>query len=226
MSFKQRLHRGSLLGGLALVLGLAAGPSAKANIYATNIKLNDNPTNAVMDFQEGLTISYILNEDAALGVTVQILNGTNILRTLSFPGSTNGTENPGSEVGLNLVTWDGRDNYSNIVAPGTYSVSVTAGTSHTNWAQISNDGNTNVNVWSGNGIAVDKNPASPYYGRIFVANSLAGPSSVTSPAYRLGVSKFNADGSEADEGAFNNDTFAPWASQDLLADERSRQGTE
>ena len=65
------------------------------------------------------------------------------------------------------------------------------------------------------GIAVDRNTNSPYYGRVFVGNSSAGPGSLYGD--QVGIQKLNADGSYADEGGFSNGGvdwqcrgFAPW----------------
>jgi hypothetical protein len=63
-------------------------------------------------------------------------------------------------------------------------------------------------------MAVDTRTDSPYYGRVMVANGVAS-SSASSP---VGIVKFNADGSEADEGqsAFNGN--APFRTDGFLGD--------
>ncbi|MDB6022646.1 MAG: hypothetical protein JWQ04_2503, partial [Pedosphaera sp.] len=53
----------SLLAGLAIaVAALSCSPDARANVYATNIKLNGALSNATVGQGAGVTISYILNE--------------------------------------------------------------------------------------------------------------------------------------------------------------------
>jgi hypothetical protein len=183
---------------LLLVLSLLP-PSARANVYATNIKLNGGTANLNVSPGAGVTISYILNEPASLGVTVNILSTSNVVRSLVFAPNT-----PGARLGTNAVVWDGKDAGSNNVATGTYSVSIAARASgYTNWTQLTTDSvdgprSTWVNL--GRGIAVDRNPGSIYYGRIFVANAQAGLDD-TVPGNNVGILKLNADGSGADEGA-------------------------
>jgi hypothetical protein len=53
---------------------------------------------------------------------------------------------------------------------------------------------------------VDKNPSSPFYGRIFLANSDFGPNPAANPGDEIGILKFNADTSAADEGIASEGT--------------------
>lgn len=191
----------SLIGLAALLLlGLISlCPSAHANVYATNIKLNGGTTNLSLLQGDSVTISYILNEPASLGVTVNILTGTNTVRSLVFAHNT-----PGALLGTNTVVWDGKDANSNNVPAAAYLVSITAKASgYTNWTQLTSDtvdGPRSTWVNYGRGIAVDRNPNSIYYGRIFVANAQASfPDTV--PGNNVGILKLNADASPADEGA-------------------------
>jgi hypothetical protein len=183
---------------LALMMVFACLPSARANIYATNIKLNGGTANLNLSPGDSVSISYILNEPASLGVTLNIVNGNNVVRSYAFAPNT-----AGALLGTNSVLWDGKDASSNNVAPGSYSVSITAGTSgYTNWTQLTTDSTDNPRstyVFYGRGIAVDRNPNSIYYGRIFVANSQASfPPDI--PGNVVGILKFNADATGADEG--------------------------
>ena len=177
---------------MGMALALAAAPcAARANVYATNVKLNDGTANVTLAPGGTLIISYILNDDATQGVNVNILAGTNVLRTLSG----------GTTSGYNWLVWDGLDGSGNTPAPGTYSVSITAAaTGYSDW-QVTDDGSSQIIILNGNGIAVDRNPASPYYGRILVANSIG--SSSTDPTQNRGILKWNADGSAADEGIYS-----------------------
>jgi hypothetical protein len=206
MSFEQYLRRGLILGGAAL--GLAAFvPSARANVYATNIKLNGSLTNAISGPGNSVQISYILNEPASSGVTINILNGPNVVRTISIPGNGFGTAR-----GVNTITWDGTDNHTNVVGVGTYKVSITAASSgYTNWTQLTGDVAQfpYVYVFEGYGIAVDRNRTSPYYGRVYVVNAKDGNNPAQIPGDRMSVLKLNADASAADEGITSFGDF-PW----------------
>jgi hypothetical protein len=209
MKPNRELHRNSVFAGLVLGLFiLAFAGRANANVYATNLRINGGTTNLVTAPTNAITITYVLNEPASLGTTVQILSGTNVVLSLPFPA-----EGQGTLRGFNSVTWDGLG-----VPSGIYSISVTAASSgYTNWTQITSD-TTDVNTYAidGRGIAVDRNPASLYYGRIFVANSSLGPSPSTTPGDTLGILKFNADTSDAEEGISSADLDGHlWAGGDV-----------
>src|SRR6266853_1307215 len=155
---------------LAAVGLLTVVSSVHANIYATNIKLNGNSTTSSVTSGSSVAISYILNEPAAT-VTVNLLSGTAIVRSLVSSSATNTAR------GLNTIFWDGKSSSGQNVAVGSYSVSITATSiGHTNWAQITSDlDDTNSYVIGGQGIAVDQNPSSAFYGRVFVANAWPDP---------------------------------------------------
>ncbi len=194
---------------LALFAALSAAPNARANVYASNIKLNGNLSSVTNGSGTPVTISYILNEPASLGTTVKILSGTNVVDTISVAAG-----NSGTLLGTNSVVWGGTNSQGGNVGGGTYLVSITPGSSgYTNWTQTTVDSTSNGTYinWPA-GIAVNCNTNSLYYGRIMVANS--GPNS-SGPRIgdTNGVIKLNADGSFADEGQgnagypFNSDNF-------------------
>lgn len=173
---------------------LSFGPAARANVYATNIKLNGALTNTTTVQGSGLSISYILNEPATLGATVKILSGATVIRTISLASGS-----PGTLKGLNTVAWDGKNGSGSTVTSGTYNISVTAGASgFTSWTQTSTDTNAGYYVFSPRGLAVNNNPASPFYGRVFVGNAKNNATG-TAPGDVDGILKLNADGSLADE---------------------------
>jgi hypothetical protein len=63
MQSRNHLKRSSIISGLALGLALVTcAPSARANVYATNIKLNGELINATAAQGSEVTISYILND--------------------------------------------------------------------------------------------------------------------------------------------------------------------
>jgi hypothetical protein len=212
MNLNRNLPRNPLIGGLLLAFGISLSTTtARANVYASDVRINGGITNISAAAGDTIAISYLLNEPASGGVTVQIRSGGTVARSLTFaPGSV------GTLRGFNEVTWDGRGNGGQNLASGTYSVSVTAAASgYTNWTQITSDTtDPNTYVYDGRGIAADRNPTSPYYGRIFVGNSFQGPG--TTPGDTVGILKLNADTSAAEEGISSSDLDGyPWAGDDV-----------
>jgi len=208
MKLKSSLHPSQMLKVLLSVLALSLFSStSRANVYATNIKLNGGVTNIVSPAGTNVEISYILNETASK-VEVDILSGTSLIRRLTL------TDISSTSRGQNVVTWDELDNSSNQVPAGIYQVSVTAASAgYTNWTHISSDDDPGSYVFWGEGIAVDPNPASPYYGRVFIANAEAsGNQDTNNPGNLLGIIKMNADASPADEGGTSADKDGyPWS---------------
>ena len=199
---------------LSAAVSWLSSSSARANVSATNVKIDDGFTNVVAPAGSTVRISYILNEPATGGVIVQILADSTVVRTISL---TNGSA--GTLRGTNTITWNGTDNNSQPVTPGSYSVAITAASQgYPGWTQITDDSADGANVWEGRGIAVDQNTNSPYYGRVFLANAQfndPGPNNWL--GYQVGILKCNADESYADEGGFSTgdypwagDNFSPW----------------
>ena len=185
-----------------LVLVSAAvlvAPIARGNIYVTDLRLNGVESLSI-GVGTDVNITYVLNEPATLGVTINIVSGTNLVRTISAaPGA------QGALLGRNLLVWNG-DNSSGFPAlSGQYTVSVTAAANgFTNWTQISQDTNAGNYVFDPRGLAVNNNTNSPYYGRVFVGNAGTGPNYATIPGDQDTILKLNADGSFADEGPDGN----------------------
>ena len=206
------------------ILALTSG-QARANVYATNLRLNGAITNAPLAQGGSVLISYTLNEPATLGVAVDIKQGGTTVRSITL---TNG--GPGTAVGSNSVSWDGTDGTGHMLPGGSYAVSITASASgYTNWAQISSDANTNNQCWAPRGVAVNVNMNSAYYGRIFMANSGTGPNPTNFPGDRIGILKLNADGSAAAEGIFATGGYN-WShgqdQSDYLSPEKIEIGTD
>jgi hypothetical protein len=206
---------------LAAVCAVAIGSlasTARANVYATNIKLNGSLLNGVTASSGSpVTITFVLNEAATAGTTINVLSNNTVVRTITIAAG-----NPGTTQGLNTVIWDGLDNSTHPLASGTYSVRITAAaTGHGSWTQISTDSTANSAAGL-YGMAVNNNPASPYYGRVFAGNKSGGTAQAP-----CGIMKLNADCSGADEGnfgtagfAFANDTYNPWGLRYNSADDR------
>jgi len=183
-------------GLLVILLSIGSPSSARGNVYATSIRLNDSPQDISSPQGKAVKISYILNEAASAGAEAQIFSGTNVLRTIEIPAG-----QPGTLWGRNTISWDGKDDRGVLVPLGVYSIRVRAASSgFTDWTPISNDlGKTNY-VYRGTGIDVNRNPASPYYGQVYVANSESGPNAGipgAAPGEENGLLRFNVDGSEA-----------------------------
>ncbi len=205
----------SMLAGLFLLL--CACLSARANVYATDIRLNGSLQIGVVVPGSPLTISFILN-DIATNVSVQIYIGTNVLKTFSSDDGAVGTN-----AGLNTVIWDGTNDDSSAAAVGAYNVRITASAAgYGTWTNITDDG-TNFDVFFPISIAVNKNTNSPYYGRVFIGNGENGG------GMSAGMIKCNADGSPADEGGFGTGGYgwggggfpepSPWK-MDIGSDDR------
>ncbi len=167
--------------------------SAKANVYATDIKLNGLTNNAAVVFGQTVQISYILNEPATEGVAARIYSGTNAVRTfLATPG------NPGALAGSNVFAWDCKNQTGSNVTPGVYAIRITAAADgYSTWTNTTDDGPA-FQVPQPSAIAVNKNTNSPFYGRVFISSAPAPASGAP-----LGIFKYNADGSPADEGGFS-----------------------
>jgi len=193
--------------GLCFHLG-ACG--ARANVYATNIRLNNGTTNSTIPSGGSVAVGYILNEDATGGITIAITTGATTARTISIATGSQGTQR-----GTNMVIWDGRDDIGHAVAGGTYSISITAAaTGYGDWTQTSVEGDSGNYAAAPTGIAINKNPNSLFYGRIFVANSQPGPHPEINPGDEVGILKLNADASAAPEGVFSDGSY-PWAGDGL-----------
>ena len=184
------LRQSFVLTFLAILAALAtSAPLARANVYASNIKLNGALANANVSQGSSVNISYILNEPASSGVTIKIYSGATAVRTLNVSGG--GT---GALKGSNTVVWDGKNDANAIVPPGNYSITITAATAgYTVWTQTTSDTDPGSSVSWPSGIAADQNTNSPYYGRIVVCNGVGSGEGA-------GIVKLNADGSLADEG--------------------------
>ena len=213
--------KASICTGLATLLGvLAASPEARANVFASNIKLNGALSSVTNATAAPVTISYILNEPATRGTTIQILLGASVVDTISIASG-----NAGTLKGTNAVVWGGTNSLGANVPGGTYSVSVTASASgYANWTQTSTDTNAGYYVFSPRGIAVDTSTNSLYYGRVFLANAATGPNPGSVAGDVDGIIKVNADGSLADEGQGN--AGYDWVDQFYESPHFLRYGTD
>lgn len=194
-------QKASFIGGMAAMMAaLSLAPDARANVYATDIKLNGGFSSITNSVGGSITISYILNEAATRGTTIKIISGSTVADTITIPSG-----NQGALRGLNTVVWGGTNSAGANLGPGNYTVSITAAASgFTNWTQTSIDTNTGNSAVYPFGIDVDKNTNSPYYGRVVMSCALS--TGNTDPG-QAGFYKMNADGSIADEGWYGNANY-------------------
>lgn len=181
---------------LALVAIIVFATSAHANVMVYGLGVNPGKSMKTVDFY------YRLNESADNGVTIEVYDsGDNLIRTIT---------NAPNARGLNAVTWDGKDDQGNNVPAGDYYFTVTASDDgHTDWDMISVDGPGNI-MYSGKGLAVNKNPNSPHYGKVYILNTIDGTSGNTGAVEQLdGVFTFWAHGTPIPEESYI-DTMIWW----------------
>jgi hypothetical protein len=188
---------------VAAWLGLiAACPSVRANVYATDLRIigstagSANSATVYVPCDNAVLILYRLNEAATGGVLVEVRSGTNVVRAFT---------NAPALRGENSLIWDVRNEQGEVVPHGFYRVQVTAAADgHAGWTRITEDTDAGSYVFQPRGIAVNRNPNSPYYGRVYVANGQVGGNAESEPGDRLGIQLLNADGSRAPEGGFSS----------------------
>ncbi|MGA4643120.1 hypothetical protein [Limisphaera sp. 4302-co] len=179
-------------------------PAAPGNVFASHIRLERLPEGS----GGGVAIRYILNEPATAGVVIEVWDGSQVVRTLAMAGG-----EPGTFRGENQVMWDGRDGQGVPVCCGVYRVRITAAAQgFADWTQISDDFAPGQYVYAPTGIGVVRDPLSPYYGRVLVANGRPGPNAEFLDGDRPGLLKLQADGSVAGEGGWS-DGGRSWAGE-------------
>ena len=179
-----------LVAALLLLLGC---PSGRANVYATNIKLNGSTNNAATLPAGSMRISYILN-DTASNVLVKIYSGGSVIWSNSLAGT---------NAGSNSIVWGGTNQTGANATAGVYQISITAAAAgYSGWTNFTDVGSNSL-LYVPISIAVNKNTNSPFYGRVFVGND--------APYYdnAVGIFKYNADGSPAAEGLYSQGDY-PW----------------
>jgi len=185
---------------LALVPGFVS--PAEGNVFASHLRLGGSATNLQTVAGQTVDIAYILNQDADTGVAVSVCIGTNVTWSTNLPGGS-----PGTLKGTNGLTWPGCDAFGNPVTNGNWSICVLAKSSgFADWTEINSS-----YVWAAEGIAVNNNTNSLHFGRIFVGNAAEGLGS--DPGDLLGITKYYADASPADEGSFSDGGWS-WSGND------------
>lgn len=151
----------------AAALSLLLCPTvAWANVYATGLSAQVSAVDPACGTHQTAKITYVLNENADDGVTIEVLTdpGNTVVRTVQIARQLKGT---------NTFEWDGRDD-SGARVSGNFKVRITAADGgHTQWTRLDPD-NEDTSFYVPVGVAVNRNPASPYYGNIYVSNCVAG----------------------------------------------------
>jgi len=170
---------------------MVAAP-ARANVYPSGLKVLDDDLNILTC--DPVAVRYVLNEDADgdgvnPGVTLKIRragDGT-VVRTVAIASQAKG---------MQVFIWDKKADLGQLVPDGDYKVEiVTADDGYAAWTLISTDSVQN-NFGVPMGVAVNTNPASPYYGRIYVSQGNATKTVALRPM-NDGVYVMNADFSDA-----------------------------
>lgn len=175
----------------ALMSGVWGLSSAQANVYPSGFSLN---TTTFGDVCGTVRLDYILNEDAnggandVPGVVIEVLNEANaVVRTETIPQQKRGKHS---------FFWDGRNNSGALQPNGAYRIRVTAtDLGYTAWTQLSDNNETNMKYFSPKGVDVNRNPTSPYYGRVYISESLGGTTGGRTTTD--GIYTINADRSDA-----------------------------
>lgn len=186
-----RYAAGWALVGALMLAALLPNPAA-ANVYATKLEASG------VAFAPGaghtITFSFILNESADNGVVLKVYRavGDQLVRTADLGPLPKGAQS---------WAWDGKDDGGTLVPLGqSYYFTVTASDDgYSEWTQISVDADRNK-FYSPRGVSVNTDPASRYYGRIYVSEAVAsGANSWTgSPMTRQdGIYMLNADSTDA-----------------------------
>ena len=177
---------------LALLSMLSA--QALANVYATRLEMS------APAFAPGgggtVTLSFILNESADTGVTLKIYRaaGDQLVRTVNLGPLGRGTH---------TWVWDGKNDGGSTVPLGEpYYFTVTASDDgHSEWTPIIDETVTDrCKYYVPRGIDVNKDPASKYYGRIYVSEATGSGTNTWSGSPKVtqdGIYILNADCTDA-----------------------------
>ncbi|HOW71958.1 MAG TPA: FlgD immunoglobulin-like domain containing protein [Phycisphaerae bacterium] len=186
---------------LAAACLVALPAAAYANVYPSGVTVDASALNGTCGTA---TVTYILNENAngdgtRPGVTIEVLDSSSTaIRTVTIARQAKGKH---------AWQWDGRKDDGTRAPSGmdkTYSFRVTAADQgHTSWSEIGGH-DTAHSFYYPTGVDVNRNPASPHYGKIYVAENNVGDESGLTAFGRNtknGVYCLSADGAEV---AFSN----------------------
>lgn len=172
---------------------LLASACALANVYATRLEAGGQ-ADGVIDVAGGgsITLSFILNEAADNGVTLEICRASDnaVIRSVSL-----GPLGKGSHQWV----WDGKDGGGTTVPAGTsYYFKVTAADDgHAAWDQLSDDTNWQNTFYHARDVEVNRDPTSKYFGRVYVSQGIYGACAANGRITGNGFFALNADCSDA-----------------------------
>lgn len=167
---------------LLFIISLACSSGCSAGVAAYQL---DAGTTAPA------SVSYWLSGDAT-SVTVDIIDAATSAVVYTFPTITGVNATKGFHSGV--VTWNGEASGGGTVTPGNYKIRATvvsdmSGTSLRPLWEKPIPGDPDSGGWQIYGIAINRNPDSPFYGRVYVGNYIAGD-------HTKAVHEFNPDGTE------------------------------
>ena len=117
-------------------------------------------------------VSYWLSADAT-SVTIDVIDAITSAVIFTFPTITGANATRGFH--SNVVTWNGEANVGGAAPPGNYKLRATVRSDMSGtdlkplWESCSPDG-VDSKGWVVYGIGMNRNPNSPFYGRIYVGN--------------------------------------------------------
>ncbi|HEY3265370.1 MAG TPA: hypothetical protein VGM37_00475 [Armatimonadota bacterium] len=195
-----RCRRGGALAfASALALGIGGGSRAgRIAVSVSNVTVLQNSVYVGQPITVGYTLAGSgINVGGIASVKVEIMNGTTVAKTVTFTPPT------GTLRGANSVSVD----TSGVPPAAAYSVRVTAvtakssitGPNGTDYYQISDSTDPALQFVNPRGVDVNRNAASPYFGRVYVTEGRSGiaPGRVTTK----GVYILDADLAETFPGA-------------------------
>jgi len=199
--------------GLAISAGLClCASTALANVYPSAVVLDTSSAGTTCGTAK---VTFVLNENAdgdgvSPGLKIEVLNASNaVVRTVNIARALRGTH---------TFQWDGRDDAGNPLS-GTFKFRITAtDDGYTTWTQIDGNPATQATHFERPlGVAVNKNPASPNYGKIYVCQATA-LSTASGRTMQDGIYMLNADITDAgfsDGGVDWSDTASATAGTPL-----------
>ena len=161
---------------LALILLIAPGNQASANVFAHNIRITQPASEAPFDAKfsdgTGAGIRFVLS-DRADSVVVNIFSGATMIRTLRGTNFVSGDT---------VLVWDGKNDGGVAVGTGDYTVNVTAfDKGYSTYTEIFYD----MPAIFTRGVTTIKNPDLKNFGFIYAADN---------GGYATGVARHSADG--------------------------------
>jgi len=182
-----------LLTGTVVVLAAASAP-VSANVYATDLKFSAPAVDAT-NSNATVDLLFRLNEPAnETGIDIFRADNDTLVRHIDLGLQARGRV---------TWTWDLKDSSSQPVSKNTeYYYKVRAkSTGYSAWTQISNDNDQGGKFFNPKSVDVNKDPASPFFGRIYVNQPTFGATTAPPAPQRTFTSKglwaLNADMTDA-----------------------------